>query len=59
MNEHMEIFEGKKNSANTVIVGVTVLSFLVLLFWEMAVTKGEFSGNTVGFLLEHGALYAP
>lgn len=59
MEEKENLFAPNKKSVNLVIVAVTVLSFFVFLVWEKIQTSGNFSGNTVYFLMEHGALYAP
>ena len=59
MREHTELFEPAKKSVNVVIVGLTVIAFFVMQFWEKSITEGTFYGHTTQFLLEHGALYAP
>lgn len=57
--ETNNIFEPNKKSANFSVVVITCVAFFALLLWEKSITKGTFYGNTVWFLLEHGALYGP
>ena len=59
MEERTQIFEPTKKSANLVLVGITVLAFFVMQFWEKSITEGTFYGHTTAFLLEHGALHGP
>ena len=59
MREQTQIFEPTKNSANLVLVAITVLTFFVMQFWEKGITEGAFYGHTAEFLLEHGALHGP
>ncbi len=59
MNESKGLFEPEDKSVNIVIIIITTVVFFIMELWEKSQTSGYFIKNTIEFLLEHGALYAP